>query len=630
MDYQAAPEASAEDAPARDEQQLATVASAFDKTRDVIDHSSSDWLVTLASPLFASAIIAVTGILIFIVNLGGYPLYTKGEPREAVTVYDILHGGGVILPMRAGVEIPSKPLMMHWLAAIVSVLAGTVNAWTVRLPSGVLAIGAMLLCYFYVRRLFEARAALFSALILGTTFQFMQAGTGARVDMTLTFFMEVAFFEFLMIAEELSTRTILMYVAIACAVLSKGPIGLALPVLVALLWIALWRRWTVISRLHLWRGVIIVGGLAGGWYLAASLVGGMAFVHKQILSENLYRLFGHQHFREGHAHPFYYMELALMAGFLPWTPVALLAAAQYFHRPRKLDPRLGYMLLWFLAVLVFYNFPHSKRGVYLLALYPALATLVALALSDASRERAAIARWVNHLSRAGGIFLVAAGTLGLLGLALLFFYPAPIRWILSLFNIVISGLVPELAATAKDVFSLSIAIPIGTAIIGYFLLRTRPSVEKMTLALTGGMVCLALAVNLVVGPALADTLTLRSFAADSMKMVGSDSVGYLGALDYDFAFYSRRDIPIISLTKDPTDYVLCWKHDYKLIGPQWRRRLRIALTSNPTALDGSGRMLLLKRIDVPPTASVIAPSRGHGEPVPSAAKPAQPPPIYSL
>ncbi|MGH7917031.1 MAG: ArnT family glycosyltransferase, partial [Candidatus Binataceae bacterium] len=559
------------------DEQRAAVASAFDKTGAVIDYGPTRWLVRLASPPCASALIAVAGILIFIVNLGGYPLYTKGEPREAVTVYDIVHGGGVILPMRAGVEIPSKPLMMHWLAAIVSVLGRTVNSWTVRLPSGLLAIGAMLLCYFYVRRLFEARAALFTALILGTTFQFMQAGTGARVDMTLTFFMEIAFFEFLMIAEQLSTRTTLMYVAIACAVLSKGPIGLILPALVALLWMGLWRRWEVLARLHLWRGVIIIGVLAGGWYLAASLIGGMAFVHKQILSENLYRLIGHQHFREGHVHPFYYMELALLAGFLPWTPIAFLAIAQYFYCPRKIEPRFGYLLVWFLAVLVFYNFPQSKRGVYLLALYPALAALVALALSDASRERAAIARWVNRLSHVAGIFLVLAGALGLLGLALLFLYPVAIRWMLSLFDIVVAGLVRELAVTAKGVLGLSIAIPIATAIIGYFLLRTHATVEKMALALTVGMVCLALAVNLVVVPGLADTLTLRSFAAASMKTVGSDSVGYLGALDYDFAFYSRRDIPIISLTRDPTDYVLCWKHNYKLIGPQWRRRLRIVL-----------------------------------------------------
>jgi 4-amino-4-deoxy-L-arabinose transferase-like glycosyltransferase len=635
MDQQTADEANAELLNSETNDGIAAVATPFDKTGRVLpDEAVPRWLEALNSAPLAIALIALTGILIFIVNLGGYPLYTKGEPREAVTVFDIVHGGGVILPMRAGVEIPSKPLMMHWLAAIFSLLGGAVNAWTVRMPSALLAIGTLLLCYGYVRRLFDCRTALFAALIIGTSFQFMQAGTGARVDMTLTFFMTLAFFEFIMIAEGLSTRTVLMYLAIACAVLTKGPIGLALPAIVALVWIALWGRWEVFAKLHIWRGILIVGVLAGGWYAAASIVGGMAFVHKQILSENLFRLIGRKDFHEGHIHPFYYMELALMAGFMPWTPVALMAALQYLRSPRKIDPRLGYVLVWFLAVLVFYNFPQSKRGVYLLALYPALAVLVALALSDAIENREAIARWVTALSRAEGVFFLLAGTLGLLGLVLLFLFPAPIRWVLSLLDIVAGGLIPNLQSAALDFIALAVAIPIALALLGCYLVRSRARTEKMTIGLVGGMICLALAVNLVVVPGLARTLTLKGFAADSMKIVGTDSVGYLGALDYDFAFYSRRNIPIISLRKDPTDYVLCWQHDYQLIGPEWRRRLEIVLTSNPTSLDGSGRMLLLKLNGLP---SATAPKSNTGAskpsspPSPSAkSKPAHPPKIYSL
>ena len=93
----------------------------------------------LAEPRHAWPILLIVGVALYLVNLGGYPLYTKGEPREAVTVFDIVHGGGVILPQRAGVEIPSKPLLMHWMAALVSLVAGGVNEFAVRLPSAGLA-----------------------------------------------------------------------------------------------------------------------------------------------------------------------------------------------------------------------------------------------------------------------------------------------------------------------------------------------------------------------------------------------------------------------------------------------------------------------------------------------------------
>src|SRR5690242_11029030 len=274
----------------------------------------------VAEPRLALPLLWACGGLLFLVNLGGYPLYTKGESREAVTVFDIVHGGGIILPMRAGVEVPSKPLMMHWLAALASLAAGQVDEMTVRLPSALCGILGLLTCYCYVRRFFDDHSALISALILGTSCQYLQAG-GARVDMTLTFFLEVAFFHFLAIAEGLSKRTTPLYLAIAAAVLTKGPIGIALPVLVACIWIVLSGRTDLVRALKPGQGALIVGAIGGGWYLAAIVVGGTAFVNKQLLAENLYRLFAQHGFNEGHAHPFYYMEGALLAGFMPWSPI---------------------------------------------------------------------------------------------------------------------------------------------------------------------------------------------------------------------------------------------------------------------------------------------------------------------
>src|SRR4029077_11097116 len=220
------------------------------------------WLRYLAEPRHAVPILLIVGVALYLVNLGGYPFYTKGEPREAVTVFAIVHGGGVILPQRAGIEIPSKPLLMHWIAALVSLVTGSVNEFSVRLPSAGLAIAGVIVCYFYVGRLFDNVTALIAALILATTFQYLQAATGARVDMTLTFFMEVAFFEFILMAEGLTRRRMLLYVAIALAVLTKRPIVLILPGAVALIWIALEGRWSFLGRMNLIRGAIVVLVLA--------------------------------------------------------------------------------------------------------------------------------------------------------------------------------------------------------------------------------------------------------------------------------------------------------------------------------------------------------------------------------
>lgn len=561
-------------------------------------------LEVVTRPRLGLAIIFAIGVLLFVVNLGGYPMYTKGEPREAVTVFDIVHGGGVILPMRAGVEIPSKPLLMHWIAALVSILAGRVNEWTVRIPSALFAIAGMAACYRYTSILFDRRAGFFAAIILGTSFQYLQAGTGCRVDMTLTFFVEIALFEFIAIAEGLSNRTALLYLAIAAAVLTKGPIGAALPVMVAALWIALWSRWDLLARLRLARGALIVGIIGGGWYLAAIAAGGMDFVRKQILAENLYRLFHHGGFYEGHAHPFYYVEGALLAGFMPWPPVAIAAGVQYLRGSRRVDSRFGYLLVWFLAILIFYNLPQSKRGVYLLALYPALSAIVAILMGDAIDSREGITGWIKWLSRGSGAIFIAAATGAFAGLAMLHWWTAPLSSIFAGFDIHAAGLIPELGANADHFPILAIVLPAVTAAIGVYLIRTRPLAEKLVAGIMGAMVCVALAVNLIVEPGIADTVATKDFAARTIALAKGGTIGYFGSLDYGFAFYNGRNIDFVS-PRDPRipALIVSPQDDWNLLGPDTRSRFEVILRSPPTNLDGTSPLLLLRRIDSPPAAA---------------------------
>jgi 4-amino-4-deoxy-L-arabinose transferase-like glycosyltransferase len=555
-----------------------------------------DWLSYIAEPRHAWPILLIFGVALYLVNLGGYPLYTKGEPREAVTVFDIVHGGGVILPQRAGVEIPSKPLLMHWLAALVSIVAGEVNEFSVRLPSAGLAIAGLLVCYFYVRRLFDNVTALIAALILATTFQYLQAATGARVDMTLTFFMEVAFFEFIFMAEGLTHRRMLLYVAIALAILTKGPIGLILPGMVALIWIALEKRWNVLLQMSLIRGAIVVLVLAGGWYVAALIEGGPDFFRKQILAENLLRFAGGSDFHEGHIHPFYYMELALFAGFLPWTFLLPIMGVQAARTPLAIDPRLKYLFVWFATVLIFYNLPQSKRGVYLLCLYPAFATLLAIYVRQAIVRPATARTYVRWISRLSGFAMLLLGSAALVALAMLVAWPHAFADLLQAANVRAPAFAPALASTVGDHWVLSLGMPLAVVVLGVRLIVTRPLIERMIFAIAAAMVFITVAVNVVVVPSIANTLSLKDFTAQAMKVVDNSPVGYLNALNYDVAFYSRRTIPIVS-QKDPDlpQYLIAWRTLFDALPATKRSRFEIVMVSNPTSLDGTDQMLLLRQ-----------------------------------
>lgn len=68
----------------------------------------------------------------------------QGEPREAGVALSILQQDNWILPVNNGVDIPYKPLFLHWCIALLSLLTGGVTEYTARFPSA-LALAVMVL-----------------------------------------------------------------------------------------------------------------------------------------------------------------------------------------------------------------------------------------------------------------------------------------------------------------------------------------------------------------------------------------------------------------------------------------------------------------------------------------------------
>jgi hypothetical protein len=151
-----------------------------------------------------------------------------------------------------------------------------------------------------------------------------------------------------------------------------------------------------------------------------------------------------------------------------------------------------------------------------------------------------------------------------------------------------------LSDTIHDQWFVSIAMPFELIAIGFFLLRSNPRIERLVVAVTAAMLFITVAVNVVVVPAIAGTLSLKGFADHAMKVIDGNRVGYLNALNYDVAFYSRRIIPIVSL-KDPNlpEYLIVWKSLFDALPEAKRNRFDVVMASNPTSLDGSGEMILL-------------------------------------
>src|SRR5260370_29839082 len=139
--------------------------------------------------------------------------------------------------------------------------------------------------------------------------------------------------------------------------------------------------------------------------------------------------------------------------------------------------------------------------------------------------------------------------------------------------------------------------------------------ENIFSAIPGGFVTIVLAVNLVVEPAIANSLTLKGFAAATMEIADGKPIGYWGSLDYDFAFYSGRNIQFVTKPDSQFDYVVTSEDDYKLMWPAIRARYETVVRSGPTDFNGTGQMLLLRRVSSSaPLASPPVSDNAHPRP----------------
>ncbi len=378
-------------------------------------------------------------------GLDEIPFHSKGEPREAIAVQDLVHSDRYILPLRNGYEMPRKPPLFYWLGGAAAAATGQVDEQSVRMPSAVQSGVAALLLLVVGVGAGTPLAGLFSALALLTSFEWMRAAVSARIDMTLALGTTASFAGlYLAVLRPRPVALFLLYGGMAWGTLAKGPIGIVLPTLCAIVvllidsgtrWVLplggiaalaliahqlgapteavaalagvtfavvfLYVAWTAVRPLRPFLGFACVGVLTALWYGMAARAGGEEFVRTQILAENFGRFFGTAQIDVGHRHGLGYLFGALAAGFLPWTlflpGYAAHAVAIASGGRGAVRTLAAHSLVWIAVVFGFFSISDSKRSVYLLPLYPAATTLVGLWLADLWQRRSA-PRWLYRLT----------------------------------------------------------------------------------------------------------------------------------------------------------------------------------------------------------------------------------------
>lgn len=335
----------------------------------------------------------------------------EGEWREAV--YAALERGGLPIQLRYD-YVPQihKPVFFYWLVAAGYTLGvpmeGPWMATAIRCFSTIPAILLLPIVYVLGCVLYDRLAGVIAAAALATCLEYFWLARVAKMDMTLTFMLGVAFSLWYLGHRGVQPLlcNLIVYVILGCASLMKSPAYFMLPGLIVLLYLLVeqigehgtgagLRRWPgavwqTTRRMHFLAGVLIVLAIWLPWHVLIHIETGGQFTREIFLRHNLARagLIEYGQEFEAKTNPFFYVG-RILADMLPWW-VMLPGAIVHAFRPRCRDfwRQGAYLLTWSGVWFLFFSCLHFRKEEYILPMYPAAMLLVGKMLADLIRSPA--------------------------------------------------------------------------------------------------------------------------------------------------------------------------------------------------------------------------------------------------
>lgn len=353
-------------------------------------------------------LLAVVTSVLLVWTIGATPITTRGEAREALVVRELLSGGSWVVPTRQG-RLATKPPLHHWLAATIAARRGLSDA-AVRAPSALAALAVVLVTFALGSQFGGRRTAWVAAGVLAATSTFWRWGTEARVDMLLAACVTVSIAGFLAwLARDSTVGRVFFWLAAALGVLTKGPVGMVLPVMVAVVTALVLRAWPRWRSLVLTPVTAVAAVIVLGWYALAAYAGGAELLRTQLFVENFERLFGGGAFVSRADRSTFVSLRTFGSHLLPWNLALGWYAWRWWHGVRATHGERA-LHAWWMTTLVVLSLAAGQRPAYLLPLYAPIAVLAARALVVGVGPLLATRR--ARLAAACGLAVAGLGVLG--------------------------------------------------------------------------------------------------------------------------------------------------------------------------------------------------------------------------
>ena len=348
----------------------------------------------------AIGLLLIVYILLAMVRLTApFDLDDSDQAKQGLYVLDMVQNGSFALPMVHGVDPATKPPFYNWVAVAISLMYGEVTDLTIRLPSVLCGLGVVIITFLLGTMLFSQNVGLFAGLVLTLNYHFIKVSCLARTDMMLCFFISLALYFFLLAYRQEKRRSvysILAFITMGLGSITKGPLGLIVPLLIMLVFLFFKHDLKQLRSMRLGWGFTIWLAIMLGWFLAALREGGQVFIDVVIFDEMVNRFLG-VGTRAEKTRPFYYLVSHFFGKFLPWSLFVPSALALFWKsRKNEHEGRLLFPVVWLITVLIFFSLSKGKRFDYLIPLYPAASIIVAHFWFSVIEQRVA-AQWSKQL-----------------------------------------------------------------------------------------------------------------------------------------------------------------------------------------------------------------------------------------
>jgi len=356
--------------------------------------------------------LAVLALMLFAVWFGALEsrgLFWPDEGRYAEIAREMLASGDYVTPRLNGLKYFEKPPLQYWFSALAFGLLGA-DEWTARLWPATTGFILVVVSAALWWRWRGPDVGVLAGSMLASAWGLLLGAQILTLDIGLTLFHSIALLAFIAAhRSEATSKTrewamIVVWAAMACAVLSKGLVGIVLPGLALVVYAAIERDLAVIKSVFTWPGIVVFLVLAVPWFILVQRAN-PEFFDLFFVQEHFRRYFEPGHNRPGRW--WYFVPIGL-AFLLPWTSALPGAIRDAWHAPRQGTLRPERLLVvWAVVVFVFFSLSRSKLPFYILPVLPALVWLVANASAE---RRPKIAHDAIVATVIAGLVMIVAST----------------------------------------------------------------------------------------------------------------------------------------------------------------------------------------------------------------------------